>query len=846
MREEVYSMKIRKRNGELVEFIPGKIKSALEKAFVGQGKKIDEEELSKLLTTLLSRLPNDEGLTVELVQDEAERVLMEYGWYDVAKAYILYREKRSILRQARASIIETVSGDDKLDELLRIVQSDFNDESYSLSALQAKFDSFYKPSMNEEECCAALVKAAVELTTPEAPNWEFIASRLLNYSFQNNLTNVMNKYGITCLYEKIRYMCDKGLYGDYILAHYSRIEIDEAEGFIVKDRDKLFTYSGLDLLLKRYVIHDHNHVPLETPQEMFMGIALHLCMNEKMDRMKWVKRTYDMLSRLEVTMATPTMSNARKPYHQLSSCFIDMVPDSLDGIYRSLDNFAKVSKLGGGMGMYFGKVRATGSAIRGFKGAAGGVIRWIRLVNDTAVAVDQLGMRQGAVAVYLDAWHKDLPEFLQLRTNNGDDRMKAHDVFPAVCYPDLFWKLADENIDAPWYLMCPHEILTVKGYSLEDYYGEEWEKRYYDCVNDSHISKRTVSVKDIVRLVLRSAVETGTPFAFNRDTVNRMNPNGHTGMIYCSNLCTEIAQNMAPIEYVSTNISVENGDTVLLTTTRPGDFVVCNLASLSLGNLPLEDDEYMQRTIETAVRALDNVIDLNFYPLEYAKLTNHKYRSIGLGVSGYHHMLAKRNIKWESEEHLKFVNEVFERINFAAIKADNALAIERGAYKLFDGSDWQNGDYFKKRGYTSEKWKDLQRSVCENGMRNAYLLAVAPTSSTSVLSGTTAGIDPVMKRFYLEEKKGSMLPRVAPELSINTWWYYKPAHTIDQTWSIKAAGVRQRHIDQAQSMNLYITNEFTMRQVLNLYIEAWKAGVKTIYYVRSKSLEVEDCDSCSA
>ena len=846
MREEVYSMKIRKRNGELVEFIPGKIKSALEKAFVGQGKKIDEEELSKLLTTLLSRLPNDEGLTVELVQDEAERVLMEYGWYDVAKAYILYREKRSILRQARASIIETVSGDDKLDELLRIVQSDFNDESYSLSALQAKFDSFYKPSMNKEECYAALVKAAVELTTPEAPNWEFIASRLLNYSFQNNLTNVMNKYGITCLYEKIRYMCDKGLYGDYILTHYSRIEIDEAEGFIVKDRDKLFTYSGLDLLLKRYVIHDHNHVPLETPQEMFMGIALHLCMNEKMDRMKWVKRTYDMLSRLEVTMATPTMSNARKPYHQLSSCFIDMVPDSLDGIYRSLDNFAKVSKLGGGMGMYFGKVRATGSAIRGFKGAAGGVIRWIRLVNDTAVAVDQLGMRQGAVAVYLDVWHKDLPEFLQLRTNNGDDRMKGHDVFPAVCYPDLFWKLADENIDAPWYLMCPHEILAVKGYSLEDYYGEEWEKRYYDCVNDSHISKRTVSVKDIVRLVLRSAVETGTPFAFNRDTVNRMNPNGHAGMIYCSNLCTEIAQNMAPIEYVSTNISVENGDTVLLTTTRPGDFVVCNLASLSLGNLPLEDDEYMQRTIETAVRALDNVIDLNFYPLEYAKLTNHKYRSIGLGVSGYHHMLAKRNIKWESEEHLKFVDEVFERINYAAVKADNALAIERGAYKLFDGSDWQNGDYFKKRGYTSEKWKDLQRSVCEYGMRNAYLLAVAPTSSTSVLSGTTAGVDPVMKRFYLEEKKGSMLPRVAPELSINTWWYYKPAHAIDQTWSIKAAGVRQRHIDQAQSMNLYITNEFTMRQVLNLYIEAWKAGVKTIYYVRSKSLEVEDCDSCSA
>ena len=216
---------------------------------------------------------------------------------------------------------------------------------------------------------------------------------------------------------------------------------------------------------------------------MFLGISLHLAMKEQKDRMKWVKRFYDMLSTLKVTMATPTLSNARKPYHQLSSCFIDTVPDSLDGIYRSIDSFAKVSKFGGGMGLYFGKVRASGSSIRGFKGAAGGVIRWIKLANDTAVAVDQLGVRQGAVAVYLDVWHKDLPEFLALRTNNGDDRMKAHDVFPAVCYPDLFWRLADEAIDSDWYLMCPHEILAATGYALEDYYGQEWEKRYWDCVN---------------------------------------------------------------------------------------------------------------------------------------------------------------------------------------------------------------------------------------------------------------------------------------------------------------------------------------------------------------------------
>lgn len=562
--------------------------------------------------------------------------------------------------------------------------------------------------------------------------------------------------------------------------------------------------------------------------------------------MGWVRRFYDLLSRLEATMATPTLANARKPYHQLSSCFIDTVPDSLEGIYRSIDNFAMVSKFGGGMGLYFGKVRAAGGSIRGFKGVAGGVIRWMKLVNDTAVAVDQLGMRQGAVAVYLDAWHKDLPEFLQLRTNNGDDRMKAHDIFPAVCYPDLFWRMAREDMEQPWHLFCPNEILAVKGYSLEDCYGEEWEKRYLECVNDARISRRTISVKDVVRLVLRSAVETGTPFAFNRDTVNRANPNGHRGMIYCSNLCTEIAQNMSPIETLSTEIRTEEGDTVVVETVRPGDFVVCNLASLSLGHLPLEDEAQMKEKVATLVRALDNVIDLNFYAIPYARITNRRYRSIGLGVSGYHHALAVRGIRWESEEHLRFMDEVFERINYAAIEASAELSAEKGSYDYFEGSDWQTGAYFAKRGYDSPAWQRLADKIRTGGMRNAYLLAVAPTSSTGIIAGTTAGVDPVMQRFFLEEKKGSMLPRVAPALSDKTFWQYKGAYLIDQRWSVRAAGIRQRHIDQAQSMNLYITNDYSMRQVLDLYLQAWECGVKTVYYVRSKSLEVEECESCAS
>ena len=569
-------------------------------------------------------------------------------------------------------------------------------------------------------------------------------------------------------------------------------------------------------------------------------------MNEPQDRMTWVQRFYNMLSKLQVTMATPTLSNARKPFHQLSSCFIDTVPDSLEGIYRSIDNFAQVSKFGGGMGLYFGKVRAAGGRIRGFKGAAGGVIRWMKLVNDTAVAVDQLGVRQGAVAVYLDVWHKDLPEFLQLRTNNGDDRMKAHDIFPAICYPDLFWKMAEENLNQDWYMFCPNEVMTAKGYNLEDYYGEEWEKRYWDCVHDSNISRRVMSIKEIVRLILKSAVETGTPFTFNRDTVNRANPNHHKGIIYCSNLCTEIAQNMSQIEEVSNEIRTEEGDTVVVRTVKPGDFVVCNLASLSLGHLKLEDETEMKEVVSSVVRALDNVIDLNFYPLPFAKITNRTYRSIGLGVSGYHHALAIRGIKWESEEHLSFVDKVFERINRLAIEASSDIAKQKGSYKYFEGSDWQTGEYFTKRQYTSPQWKALAKKVSQQGMRNAYLLAIAPTSSTSIIAATTAGVDPVMKRFFLEEKKGAMLPRVAPSLSDKTYWVYKSAYLIDQSWSMRAAGIRQKHIDQAQSVNLYITNNYTMRQLLGLYTLAWHCGVKTIYYIRSKSLEVEECESCAS
>lgn len=839
-------MNITKRNGEVEVYNNEKISIAIKKSFISTGKDISDSEIAGMVSEVEQFIKeNPELRTVEDIQNRVEKCLMAHGHYDEAKNYILFRYQRNEQRQAINYIVWTAD-DRELADVLHSVAREYRERSYSMVTLQEKFASFTKPGMSQKDSIDALIKAAVELTTPEAPAWEMISARILSYRSEKKITRLEEELGLKTFYRKVKYMTEEGLYGDYILQNYSEEEINEAATYIDPERNKLLNYSGLDLLLKRYVIKNYSGKVIERVQEMFLGIALHLAMPEKEDRLMWVRRIYDLLSKLEVTMATPTLSNSRKPSHQLSSCFIDTVPDSLDGIYRSLDNFSQVSKFGGGMGMYFGKVRATGGNIRGFKGVAGGVIRWMRLVNDTAVAVDQLGMRQGAVAVYLDVWHKDLPEFLQLRTNNGDDRMKAHDIFPAICYPDLFWKMAEEDMNQNWSLFCPNEIMRIKGYCLEDCYGEEWERKYLDCVNDQRLSRRVISIKDIVRLVLRSAVETGTPFTFNRDTVNRANPNAHKGMIYCSNLCTEIAQNMAPIETVSKEVETKDGDTVVVTTTRPGEFVVCNLASLSLGRLPLEDEEKMKEKVATVVRALDNVINLNFYPVPYAQLTNQRYRSIGLGISGYHHALAKRRIKWESEEHLEFMDKVFETINRAAILASSNLAKEKGSYQFFEGSDWQTGAYFDKRGYDSAEWQDVRKTVALQGMRNAYLLAVAPTSSTSIIAGTTAGLDPIMKRFFLEEKKGSMLPRVAPELSDETYWMYKSAYLINQKWSVRASGVRQRHIDQAQSMNLYITNDFTMRQILDLYLLAWKEGVKTIYYVRSKSLEVEECESCSS
>ena len=556
----------------------------------------------------------------------------------------------------------------------------------------------------------------------------------------------------------------------------------------------------------------------------------------------YAKKVYDLMSELKMTTATPTLANAGTPFHQLSSCFISGVEDNLWSIYDVNAKFSRVSKHGGALGIYLGKVRALNSDIRGYKNSSGGVIPWIRLYNDTAVAVDQLGKRKGGATVTLDVWHKDFYEFVELRTNNGDDRRKAHDIFPALSVPDIFMERVINR--EHFTLFDPHEVSRVMGFQLEDYYDDDTNKafteKYLACEASPNLHGIEVSALDMMKKIMRSAVETGTPFIFFRDTTNRANPNKHAGMIYASNLCHEIAQNVG---FTDLDEEIIQDDGSIVTRTKAGDMVTCNLNSINLGQT---SDEELEENIALQVRMLDNVITINQFPVPETRVTSEKYRAIGLGTSGYHHYLVKHKVQWESDAHLEIADTLFENIAYAAIKASMELAKEKGAYPAFKGSQWETGEYFERRGYTSERWQQLRADVAKYGIRNGYLMAIAPTGSTSNIANTTAGIDPIFKKFFIEEKKGSFTPKTAPDLSNETMWFYKEAHTINQQWSIKACGIRQRHIDQAQSFNLYITPQMKAKEILDLYVEAYKQGIKTIYYIRNQSLEMDECTSCSS
>ncbi|WP_429993360.1 ribonucleoside-diphosphate reductase subunit alpha [Metabacillus fastidiosus] len=692
-----------------------------------------------------------------------------------------------------------------------------------------------------------LILEGLSNITESEPDWTYFCSQiylkqLYNEASVNRKYDAGKKYG--SFLQLLKTLHKEGIYSSLLLDHYSKEEINTLGTIIDPERDKLFTYIGLRTLADRYLARDYKKQVFELPQERFLIIAMTLMVNEdKNARVKLVEEAYWAMSNLYMTVATPTLSNAGKPVGQLSSCFIDKIDDSLQGIFDSNTDIANLSKAGGGIGVYLGAVRSRGSDIKGYKGVSSGVIPWMKQLNNTAVSVDQLGQRKGAIAVYLDVWHKDIYSFLDSKLNNGDERLRTHDLFTGVCIPDLFMEQVEARAD--WHLFDPHEVRTVMGYSLEDHFDEEkgngsFRKKYWECVENESLSRETVPAIDIMKRIMISQLEAGTPYMFYRDEVNRKNANSHQGMIYCSNLCTEITQNMS-----ATTVDEQyTEDGKIITVKTPGDFVVCNLSSINLAKAVTED--VLERLVSVQVRMLDNVIDLNTIPVLQAKLTNEKYRAIGLGTFGWHHLLALKKITWESDEAVQYADSLYEKISFLTIKASMELAKEKGAYPVFENSDWQTGEYFTKRELTSPAWDELKKNVSEFGIRNGYLMAVAPNASTSIIAGSTASIDPIFQKVYSEEKKDYKIPVTAPDLSAETTWFYKSAYFIDQQWSIKQNAKRQRHIDQAISFNIYVQNTIKAIDLLNIHIAAWKEGLKTTYYVRSTSSLIEDCDSCAS
>ncbi len=747
---------------------------------------------------------------------------------------------------------------------IRIV-IDFACKGLNVDPLELETDAHiqFREGITTKEIQQLLIRTAAEKISPENPQWQYVAARLLLYDMYKDVGHIRGykvkdkingyyvkykPYNPESFYHLVKVYSERDIYGDYLLKHYTKEEFDELANYIKPERDLQFNYIGIKTLYDRYLIRDEEGKVIELPQEMYMLISMTLAIPEGESKLRLAKLFYDLLSTHEVSLATPTLMNARRQYTQLSSCFVLTVDDDLYDIFDNVQKAGQISKFAGGLGIYLGKIRATGAPIRKFKGASSGVLPVVKILNDVMVYVDQLGMRKGSAAITLDIWHKDLLDFLEVKTNIGDERKKAHDIHPAVSIPDIFMKRLKE--DGKWTLLDPYYCKNIKdGKNLEDLYGEEFEELYVKLEREvPSFAKREVKAFELWKRLLSVVFETGEPYIFFRDRANILNPNKHCGMVYSSNLCHEIVQNMSVTKHLEVNV----GDDGLITQRKQsGDVVVCNLGSLNLGMVYKKED--ISRVVPLLVRMLDNVISMNFYAIKEAEYTNRRYRAIGIGVSNYHYCLVKNNIQWESEEHLEFADRLFESIAYYAIDASCELAKERGKYELFDGSDWSKGIFFGRTAEENQRisrnnldWIGLAKKVKDYGMRNAYLLALMPTGSTSLIIGATPSTDPIFAKYYKEENMSGILPQVPPEVD-KYFWHYKSAYSIDQEWIIKAAAVRQKWIDQAQSLNLFIDPEnIDGRKLSRLYELSWELGLKSVYYCRSKSLtEIEECESCS-
>ena len=870
---------IKKRNGDVVIFSSEKITSAIEKAFIAKdisnSHNIAVDITDKVTKALIAYYgKGDKGTpTVEQTQDLVEKYIMEAGYFDVAKAYILYRYERAQVRaEEKMETLEKlevggiyvtktdghkeVFSSEKLKKSLAFASNGYED-IVNLDAIVSQVKLEVYDSIPTKDINKALIMVTRSLIEQD-PAYSHIASRLLlRQVYEEVIGQDINWKKIDSEYRKSFIEgIKKGVAIDRFDKKLLDFDLEKISEMLDPNRDELFMYLGTQTLYDRYFtrdIDDANKI-IELPQSFWMRVAMGLSINEK-DKINTVKEFYDNVSSLRFVPSTPTLFHAGTARPQLSSCYLNTVGDSLEDIFKSFSDNAQLSKYSGGIGTDWTAIRGTGSIIRGTGVESQGVIPFLKISNDVTVAINRSGRRRGAAAVYLESWHYDIEDYLELRKNTGDERRRTHDINTANWIPDLFMKRVRE--DGEWTLFSPDETPD-----LHDIYGKKFETRYaeYELMareNKIRMSK-TIKARDLWRKMITMLFETGHPWITFKDPSNVRSPQDHDGVVHNSNLCTEITLN-----------------------NNANETAVCNLGSVNMSKHMKNgvfDAELVARTVKTGMRMLDNVIDVNYYPTKEAKTSNMRHRPVGLGIMGFHDALYEMNINFDSDAAVSFADESMEIISYAAIMASSLLAKERGAYESYKGSKWDRNifpvDTMKlleeERGMkidvsTNGKldWTPVRDHVKKYGMRNSNTMAIAPTATISNIAGSIPTIEPIYKNIYVKSNASGDFTVINPYLvkelkDLNLWDFemlgkikyadgsvasiseiprnvrekYKEVFEISPEWLIKSAAYRGKWIDQSQSLNVYFSGA-SGKELAAIYDYAWEMGLKTTYYLRT-------------
>lgn len=683
----------------------------------------------------------------------------------------------------------------------------------------------------------SLLLHAISLCSPEWLDWRYVAGRLHMWAYWKTIKAKRTSPRYSNFYDVVQDKIKNGIYTNRINEAYTAHDLVKASSWINPELDNIYDYAGAILLTKRYLLED------ELPQEAFLVCALLLAAPEKEDvRMYYAEHFYYAIAEHKISLATPLLANIRTPSRSLSSCFITAMDDNLESIFETITNVARISKNGGGVGVNVSRVRASGSEVMGKQNASSGVLPWIKLLNDTAIAVNQGGLRAGAVTVSLDIWHLDVLEFLDCQTEHGDQRRKAYDIFPQLVIPDEFMRRVER--DEMWTLIDPCEAQKVIKLDLAKLWGHKFEHYYerIESVLGSHVRLyKQVKARDLFKQIMRTQIETGMPYLAFKDTINEANPNQHIGYIPGVNLCCESFSN------------VEVGETAHC----------CNLASLNLANLMVSDFE---KYVSLAVRMLDNSLELTHPPFDAAKNHNDKYRTIGLGLMGLADFLAKNKLTYK---HTNIIAGLMEEFVYEATHASMELAKERGAYPAFKHSQWESGFMLgnkslaqikDKSKFVTDEWEVLARNIKKYGIRNSHITAIAPNTSSALIQGCTSSILPPFSRFFYDKSANGAVP-IAPPYARDYWNYYRELTSIHPSEIVEVVSMMQFWVDTGISMELMFnlnqgvyfadepTRSLTAVDIYEVLMDAWKKKIKAVYYIRTVQKDdfgkKAECSSCA-